>query len=270
MTSLTEYCSKGYKSVQGWLQPGSMSVLWSLLEVQMLHRLGGDVAEIGVFHGKLFIALALSLGQQERAVAVDIFEMPTVPDFEGAFRSNLARFAVPLERVTIRRCASDSISPSDARAVFGPNVRFFSIDGSHEYDAVLHDLKLARSVVSKVGIIALDDLFSAWSPGVTEAAIDFLRDPGNKEIVPLAISAADGPLITGASKLFLVHASQFDTYAKELMRLNGACFKTRARFCNGKPLVFDFARGVKKVVQFRDDTPPTPSSIPSTARPDAG
>lgn len=270
MTSLTEYCSKDYQSVKGWLQSGSMSILWSLLEVQTLHGVSGDVAEIGVFHGKLFVALALSLRQQERAVAVDIFEMPTVPDFESKFRSTLARFAVPLERVSIHRRASDTISPSDAPTVFGSNVRFFSIDGSHEYDAVLHDLRLARSVMSKAGIIALDDLFSAWSPGVTEAAIDFLRDPASKEIVPLAISAADGPLITGASKLFLVHASRFDAYAKELMRLNGACFKTRARFCNGKPLVFDFARGVKKVVQFGADSGPMPSSSSSTARPDPG
>lgn len=251
MQRLTEYCSRGHHSVQGWLQRGSMSILWSLLEAQKLRGLKGDVAEIGVFHGKLFIALALSLAEAERAIAVDLFEMPSAPDFEQSFRSNLERFAVSMERIDVRRRASDSISQSEAPAIFGSNVRLFSVDGSHEYDAAAHDLKLARACLSEGGIIALDDLFSAWSPGVSEAAMDFLRDPGNKDIVPLAISTANGPLVTGASKLFMVHASQAELYSKELMRMNGRCFKTRAKFCGSKTLVFDFTKGVRKAVQFR-------------------
>lgn len=250
MSALSNYCTKGFRNVRGWLQPGSLSILWSLLEAQKLHGIEGDVAEIGVFHGKLFVALALSLGEQERAVAVDIFEMPTVPDFEKEFRANLTQFAVPVERVEIHRRASDTVPLADGPAIFGSKVRLFSIDGSHEYDAVSHDLALARACLSEDGIIALDDLFSAWSPGVSEAAIDFLRDPASKEIVPLAISAADGPLSTGASKLFMVHASRLDFYAKELMRMNSACFKTRAGFCGAMPLIFDFAKGVRKKIQF--------------------
>lgn len=251
MQPLTEYCSRGHRSVQGWLQRGSMSILWSLLEAQKLHGLKGDVAEIGVFHGKLFVALALSLAEAERAIAVDLFEMPSIPDFERNFRANLERFAISTERVDVRRCASDSIPQSEAPAIFGSNVRLFSIDGSHEYDAVSHDLKLARACLSEVGIIALDDLFSAWSPGVSEAAMDFLRNPDNKDIVPLAISAAHGPLVTGASKLFMVRASQAELYSKELMRMNGRCFKTRVTFCGFKTLVFDFTKGVRKTIQFR-------------------
>lgn len=252
MQPLTEYCLRGYRSVKGWLQRGSLSILWSLLEAQRLHEFRGDVAEIGVFHGKLFIALALSLAEDERAIALDLFEMPRIPDFEQRFRSNLERFGVLASRVDIRRCASSSLSTSEAPKVFGSNVRLFSVDGSHEYDAVAHDLALARACLSDAGIIALDDLFSAWSPGVSEAAIDFLRSPENKDIVPLAIAAANGPLVTGASKLFMVHASHLELYSKELMRMNGRCFKTRATFCGFKTRVFDFRKGVKKTVHFRD------------------
>lgn len=251
MQPLTEYCMRGHRQVEGWLQRGSLSILWSLLEAQRLHALAGDVAEIGVFHGKLFIALALSLTDEERAIAVDLFEMKRVPDFEQEFRSNLEQFSVPMDRVDIRRCASETIALSAAPEIFGSDVRLFSVDGSHEYAAVIHDLNLARACISRVGIIALDDLFSAWSPGVSEAAIDFLRHPDNRDIVPLAISAAHGPLITGASKLFMVHASQVDFYASELMRMNRQSFKTRASFCGVKTLVFDFTNGVKKRIEFR-------------------
>lgn len=255
MTALTEYLLRGSRGVSGWLQPGSASVLWSLLEAQRLHGVSGDVAEIGGYHGKLFLALALSLREKERATAVDIFEMPGVPDFEDKFRSNLTRFPAPLERLHVHRRASDTITPAEAPAIFGANVRLFSIDGSHEYDAVAHDLTLARACLSDAGIIALDDLFSAWSPGVTEAAFDFLRDPASKDIVPLAISASHGPLTTGAGKLFLARRSEFDRYAKELMRMNRGSFKTKAKFCGGMPLVFDFEKGVKKTIQFPAPTP---------------
>jgi len=242
---------RGHQKVEGWLQRGSLSILWSLLEAQKLHAFSGDVAEIGVYHGKLFIALALSLTDGERAIAVDLFEMKRVPDFEQEFRSNLERFPIPMNRVDIRRCASDAIAVSAAPEIFGSNVRLFSVDGSHEYAAVIHDLNLARACISQVGIIALDDLFSAWSPGVSEAAIDFLRHPDNRDIVPLAIAAAHGPLITGAGKLFMAHASHVDLYSRELMRMNRRSFKTKASFCGFKTLVFDFTEGVRKLIEFR-------------------
>ena len=70
--ALGAYAMAAVESVAGMLQSGSISVLWSLAELQDAFAVTGDVAEIGVHHGRLFIMLCLALNPGERAHAVDI------------------------------------------------------------------------------------------------------------------------------------------------------------------------------------------------------
>src|ERR1700681_1499001 len=65
---------KLYRAVPGWLSEGATSALIAFGQWQQENDCLGDVAEIGVHHGKLFILLANLRRQDERAFAVDIFD----------------------------------------------------------------------------------------------------------------------------------------------------------------------------------------------------
>ena len=65
--ALGAYAMRDVESVAGMLQSGSISVIWSLAELQDFFGVTGDVAEIGVHHGRLFIMLCLAMNAGERA-----------------------------------------------------------------------------------------------------------------------------------------------------------------------------------------------------------
>ena len=243
--AIAKYCLHGHESVAGWLQPGATSLIWSLIEAQKHERISGDVAEIGVWHGKLFILLSLSLAGSEKANAVDPFEMPGYPNFIAAFQRTLAQFEIPPEKVVTHRMRSEHIPLGRASSFLGEDVRFISLDGEHRRVSIVHDLRLAKEVLSDFGVVVVDDIFSAWVPSVTEGIIDFLHQDAG-DIVPFALAASDGPLTTGCAKVFLCKESVMSFYTDYLRRLNGGNLKMTTDFCDHDVLVFDFEEGVKK------------------------
>jgi len=144
----------------------------------------GDIAEIGVWHGKLFILLSLSLAPSEKATAVDPFNMPGYPNFIAAFGRNLAQFEIPLEKVVTHQMKSEQIPLGRASSFLGGSVRLASLDGEHRRASIVHDLRLSKEVLSDFGVVIVDDIFSTWAPSVTEGIIDFLRQDAG-DLVPL-------------------------------------------------------------------------------------
>ena len=182
----------------------------------------GNIAEIGVHHGKTLLLLCHALNAGERAYAIDTYGDPPGRNAEdlAALHSNLDRYGLGPEIVECHIGDSQALSADDMRALTGgPNVRLFSVDGDHRRDAVLHDLDLAAAVLGAGGIVLADDLFNPWYPTVTEAIYDFLKgDPGDLE--PIAFAAANGPTETGAAKLFLARRGYAAKYKKGLKLLN--------------------------------------------------
>ena len=75
------YLSNESRNIDGYLQSGSASLIWSICDVQDELKIYGDVAEIGVYHGKLLIYFCLKLNKGERAFAIDVFD--TKPIVQG-------------------------------------------------------------------------------------------------------------------------------------------------------------------------------------------
>jgi hypothetical protein len=97
---LRRYLKHGHKFVEGWMLPAAGKMIATLSAVQEARHIRGNVAEIGIHHGKVFILLYLLTRGEERAVAVDLFANQTLNiDDSGAagdldkFRANLARHA---------------------------------------------------------------------------------------------------------------------------------------------------------------------------------
>ena len=73
-SALQDYLERGIGSVDGCLWPTTGSMIAELLVRQVSATVRGDVCEIGLHHGRLFLILASATVVGERAVAVDVFE----------------------------------------------------------------------------------------------------------------------------------------------------------------------------------------------------
>lgn len=174
---LRRYINRGMYRIPGWLHPVDASLFAATLTYQRSREWRGDVAEIGVYHGRSFCLAGQTLADGEAAVAADLFAEP----------DQLRRFTGHARRNGID--PRILIGPSDrlTSAELPTPVRFFSVDGGHMYGDVKHDAQLAASALAPHGVIAFDDVMSPEWPETTVAVIDWLRSTRSR-YAPFAIS----------------------------------------------------------------------------------
>ena len=210
-TALDKYVSRESKTVRGWLSRIDAEILRCILLLQNDNALSGSVAEIGVHHGRALILLCLGLKDRERAYCIDVFDDQQLnKDSSGRgdramLESNLARFGISSERITIGARSSELVEADELISKAGP-IRLFSVDGGHWLDIVDNDLRLAEEVLSDHGVIALDDFRSPNWPDVSAGYFKWCSDR-KKPIVPFAI---------GLNKLYLCSAERVEFYQKVL------------------------------------------------------
>ena len=163
--------------------PAAANMIATLSAVQEAQRVSGNVAEIGVHHGKLFILLYLLARGDERAVAVDLFADQTrnVDQSGGGdldkFLVNLARHAdADMRRLVVHEGDSTALDGAALRRLAGGVYRLISIDGGHTAETTAHDLAIAVEALAPGGVIILDDYFNEMWPGVSESVHRYFRE----------------------------------------------------------------------------------------------
>ena len=208
-----EYIRSGRNKVRGWFYRLDAEIFGLLTDHQNRNALDGSLVEIGLHHGKSFIALCLSLRDGQRAYGIDLFEQQSLnldqsgKGDRGLLESNLRAADVDLSAVILDARASTSVSPSDIVASVG-TARFFSIDGGHQLEVVRDDLLLAEQTLAEHGVIALDDFLRPEWPDVSAGYFSWF-EKRSKPIVPLAI---------GFNKLYLCHQSHVADYQEVFRR----------------------------------------------------
>lgn len=173
----------------GWLQAQTLDVLEVIRDAQDDAGVSGAVAEIGVYHGKLFLGLHLLVPAGTKAVAIDSFtDQSANPDEAGgsltAFEANVRRWG-EWSSVTVAVTDSMSLMADEVLALADGPVRFFSVDGGHTCEATASDIAIAEAVLSKGGVLILDDIFNEQWPGVMDGAMAHL-DAGSA-LIPFGI-----------------------------------------------------------------------------------
>jgi hypothetical protein len=188
---LAEYVKSGHRSVEGWLSPGAIAMIDRLGRAQDELGIHGNIAEIGVFRGKLFIILDLLLNENECAVALDTFEGSAIDffihDYLDAFLKNLDRFGAGREGVKLLKGNSTAVTAPQLLELSGGPFRLFSVDGGHDAVTVHSDMKLAIATLADGGIIIADDYFNEEWPGVSEGINRLHFEGGMGDVVPFAI-----------------------------------------------------------------------------------
>lgn len=210
--SLNNYVARSMPSVRGYLTSLDARVIATLLSYQDENNIRGHLCEVGVHHGRLFLMLALARRAGERALAIDLFEDDAInADTEHAGRdtalfANARRLGIELLQDEIFKTSSLDIEAADILTRTTGHIRFFSVDGSHLYQHVANDLRLAESTLTADGIIAVDDFFNMYWADVSFATSDFLHRADT--LVPFAIS----------SKLYLAAPAAAEKYAIALAK----------------------------------------------------
>jgi len=191
MTSVRSYARWQHRTVQGWLSRGACDMIVRIADTQQANGVRGNMAEIGVHHGRLFILLDLLARNDEKALAIDLFENQSNNiDRSGEgdynkFVANIRRHVGDVSRVVIYRGNSTELTGAAVRQLAGGPIRLFSIDGGHSEEITKHDLETAEQAISPGGVVILDDCFNAGWPGVVTGVARFLAT--GRTIQPFAI-----------------------------------------------------------------------------------
>ena len=214
---LDEYMRSGFEAIEGWCHPLHVAFIRGMDEVLFAHGVDGAVGEIGVHHGKHMIALHNLMRPGLCSVAIDVFgDAQFNLDRSGAgdqavFQANMAQWAAhPQDCLVLRRDSLVLREPdwAEIAARTGP-LKFFSIDGCHEVEHTLADIRTAIRLLAHGGVIMVDDYLNQDFPGVHQAiAWLFLHD--RPPIAPFAM---------GQDKIYLTHVSHHAAYVKAAQRV---------------------------------------------------
>jgi Methyltransferase domain len=189
---IDRYLRFNYYRTEGYISRLDSALFRELIVGQVKHGIEGSLAEIGVHYGRSFFLLACGRSISERCLAIDLFEDDALHTNRqglgrfGGFRKNCYRYGYNLLDNEILKRSSHGITADEIVSRVG-RVRFFSIDGGHMYEDVTNDLRLAENVLTKNGVICLDDILSALWPEVAIATFDWLREQ-NQRFVPFLVT----------------------------------------------------------------------------------
>jgi hypothetical protein len=203
---------KTSKKIEGWFSADAARLFGWVDEIQKYCGVVGDLFEIGCHHGKSARLLGAMARPDSEVLAVcDLFGMQadnvsrSGHGDRDVFESNMQ--PVRDSGVTYKIFQKNSLElvPSE----IGQRYRIFHVDGGHNPDEALADLKLAASCLVEKGVIALDDPFRIEWPGVTEALIRFLDEHTDFEAI-----------IVGCNKVLLTRRAASAIYTSEFERHN--------------------------------------------------
>lgn len=215
------FISDTHSKIEGWFFPLDQIAFFELFAVQNQIQAGGDIVEVGVYHGKSLVLLSLLKNQGEKLIGFDLFDS----DHEERTRDNLSHFGSS-EQVSLVRGYTSEIAQTDLNAMLPSPLRFLHIDAGHEYHEVLEQLHLFAPYVADRGIIAMDDYQDREFPGIEAAVLDFAELDRPRRFVPF---------LAGGNKLFLCFSPMATAFQKMLLarpNFQDTCRLTRVRDFN--------------------------------------
>jgi len=167
------------KAIPGWFSPeASMLFAW-IDEIQKRNNIAGDCFEIGCHHGKSAVLLASLVDPRKEKLGVcDLFgqQADNVSRSGNGDLDAFNRNMQPLRKTGVGINIFQKNSADLTSAEIGQNYRIFHVDGGHNPDEALADLRLAAECTIESGALVLDDPFRMEWPGVTEALVHFLDE----------------------------------------------------------------------------------------------
>jgi len=152
--------SKQSKAIPGWFSTDASMLFAWIDEIQKRNNIEGDCFEIGCHHGKSAVLLASMVKPGKEKLAVcDLFGMQSDNVSRSgngdldAFNRNMQPIRDSGVGINIFQKNSATLTASE----IGQTYRIFHVDGGHNPDEALIDLRLAAECTIESGAIILDD-----------------------------------------------------------------------------------------------------------------
>jgi hypothetical protein len=196
-----KYMLGDFGKIQGWCLHSVPYLIERISSFQMDNNISGGVMEIGVHHGKLFLALHTLTQGEERSLAIDLFDDQDLNvdksgcGNEAILDENIKKLSFRSQFIDKLKVDSLSLSVEDVANLQRKHGKFriISIDGGHTPEHTIHDFNIAQNFLANGGLVIVDDINNIDWPGVYEGiAYIFLND--RPRLVPFLV---------GANKLFL-------------------------------------------------------------------
>lgn len=175
MALISKYRANFWR-VPGWFPLVDFEFLLNINGVQQITGVRGDILEIGTYKGKSGILLSLCAEKSETVRLLDLYtDIRLTKNIEsidykslndGLTRKNLNKYGSKYELVFGNSLEIPSLIPTEPH-------RIIHIDGSHQYEIVRRDLENALNLLSRRGVIVLDDYRNVDYPGVSRAFWEF-------------------------------------------------------------------------------------------------
>ena len=178
------YLNQTVKTIEGWLNDYPALQTMYLLDLQEERGQRGSLIEIGIYRGRHLSLLLRAAGRSTDPVyAIDTMELVS----EAEVRQTIEKIA-PSVSCTLMAGSSGAMTSSEVLSwVNNVRPRFISIDGSHECENVLWDLRLADDIITSEGVVSVADFMNWTAIGVNEGVHRFFASQRN--VVPFAMSS---------------------------------------------------------------------------------
>jgi hypothetical protein len=214
VAALDAFLDGPYERVKGMSSRFAAAITGHILRRQSELGISGDVAEIGAFKGRFFIAMMKTLARGEKGLAIDVFNWPTEACYDE-FMENCAMHGVAAEDMIVWKTDTRGMSVADLKGKLSNRpVRFFHIDGDHSDVCLAKDLELATAVMHPKGIICLDDMLHPGYPTLVATVMRYLKDNPDMRVV----CVVDREDIVAAPKFMLCRADAVALYEDDLMK----------------------------------------------------
>ena len=210
---LDAFLARGYTDVLGMSSRFAAGVTGRLLKLQSELGVTGDVAEIGTFKGRYFIAMMMGLQAGERGLGIDSFDWPSETCWDEFIANCTAHGIDPATYDAWKINARDIDAALMHRRLEGRKVRFFHVDGDHSDQHLSKDLELALAVLHQDGVICLDDMLHPGYPTLVLTVMAFLKRHPDLRVFCIV----DREDIVAAAKFMIARGPAADRYEAGLM-----------------------------------------------------
>lgn len=213
MRDVRDYLNGLWWEVEGWCRQQNWQNIQAVDEVQRKLGVTGPIGEIGVYHGKFFIGL-MKTKRERPNFAIDLFGQQQF-NLDGSGTGNLDQFRRNLERAgesldDVRIVERDSLSLTrrevDAIREETGGFSLFSVDGGHDVDHVINDVRIAMELTRPGGVIYVDDYYNSNWPGVHEGVCKLYLTSTPRFV----------PLVFSCNKLALCHISYHPEFVEHV------------------------------------------------------
>lgn len=209
--TVDKFLDVGFGEVLGMSSRFSAAICTHLIRRQSDLGIVGPLAEIGVYMGRFFIAMALGAAENEKAVAIDQFTWPDA-GVKYQFLANCLKYGLSEDNLAVIKSDSRSLSVSDIQAAAGAPIRFWHVDGDHTRQSLANDLDLALRTLHPKGIICLDDMLHPHYPLLVVGLFEWLEKNPHMQVLAII----DRVTVVYSSKILICAADSVDLYKQDL------------------------------------------------------